>query len=253
MKEGGIAILIMLAFIGMGMAFAFVGLMISGTGTSYEDVWMYQEPLKEEFKLLLMLTEEQQQKAIEIAKQNETVKQYLDQGYEMEGVSATFTTPTTEGVVVTLKGDKKESIYAIVDLNEGKVAEIDRLSGEGMMVKGNETGIRIAIGGKESKLIRAPDIRELTEEERAKAREIALSDLEVQNIINGKNYEMEIRPTGVIITNEVGEIETKFSGASVMFELEDGTIYFVHVDLEKGKVIRMSPPLLPPPMPPINK
>ena len=30
-----------------------------------------------------------------------------------------------------------------------------------------------------------------------------------------------------------------------MFELEDGTIYFVHVDLEKGKVIRISP-LIPP-------
>gem|GEM_PF-6196705 len=28
-----------------------------------------------------------------------------------------------------------------------------------------------------------------------------------------------------------------------MFELEDGTIYFVHVDLEKEKVIRISPPL----------
>jgi hypothetical protein len=57
---------------------------------------------------------------------------------------------------------------------------------------------------------------------------------------------------GVIITNETGELETKFDGASVMFKLEDGTVYFVHVDLEKGKVIRISPPV-PSPMPPINK
>ena len=107
----------------------------------------------------------------------------------------------------------------------------------------NETGLRIAIGGREGKLIKAPEVRELTEEERKSAREIALSDPKVQNIINGKSYEMKIRPTGVIITTEAGEVETKFNGASVMFELEDGTIYFVHVDLEKGKVIRISPPL----------
>ena len=107
----------------------------------------------------------------------------------------------------------------------------------------NETGLRIAIGGREGKLIKAPEVRELTEEERESAREIALADPEVQNIINGKSYEMKIRPAGVIITTEAGEVETKFNGASVMFELEDGTIYFVHIDLEKGKVIRISPPL----------
>ena len=60
------------------------------------------------------------------------------------------------------------------------------------------------------------------------------------------NYELKIRPAGVIITTEAGEVETKFNGASVMFELEDGTIYFVHIDLEKGKVIRISPPIPPP-------
>ena len=65
----------------------------------------------------------------------------------------------------------------------------------------NETELRIAIGGREGKLIRAPEVRELTEEERERAREIALSDPEVQNIINRKSYEMKIRPTGVIINN----------------------------------------------------
>jgi len=65
----------------------------------------------------------------------------------------------------------------------------------------NETEIRIAIGDREGKLIRAPEVRELTEEERERAREIALADSEVQNIINRKSYEMKIRPTGVIINN----------------------------------------------------
>ena len=79
----------------------------------------------------------------------------------------------------------------------------------------NETGLRIAIGGREGKLIRAPEMRELTEEEREKAREITLPDPEVQDIINGKSYEMKIRPAGVIITTEAGEVETKFNGASL--------------------------------------
>ena len=55
----------------------------------------------------------------------------------------------------------------------------------------NETGLRIAIGGREGKLIKAPEVRELTEEERKSAREIALPDPKVQNIINGKSYEMK--------------------------------------------------------------
>jgi len=65
----------------------------------------------------------------------------------------------------------------------------------------NETELRIAIGGREGKLIRTPEVRELTEKERERAREIALADPEVQNIINRKSYEMKIRPTGVIINN----------------------------------------------------
>lgn len=258
MEEKGIAILIMLAFVGIGMAFLFVGLMVSGTGTSHEDVWMYQKSMKEELTSFPMLTEDQRQKAIEIAKQNETVKQYLEQGYEMPGISSIFSnisggeTAITD-VYVTLRKDK-EWVFANVDLNEEKVSEILRSHGEvagletregGKIKAVNETEIRIAVGGG-GKLIRAPEVRELTEEEREKAREIALSDPEVQNIIKGKNYETEIGPIGVIITNETGGVETKFNGASVMFTLKDGTIYFVHVDLEKGKVIRISPPIAPP-------
>jgi len=91
MQEKSIAILIMLAFIGIGMAFLFVGLMVYGTGTPHEDVWMYQNPAKAAQTVQMpMLTEEQHQKAIEIAEQNETVKQYLERGYKMLGISSTF-------------------------------------------------------------------------------------------------------------------------------------------------------------------
>ena len=86
-------------------------------------------------------------------------------------------------------------------------------------------------------------MRDLTEEEREKAKAVALSDPEVRNIIAGKNYELAIKPAGMIITNETGEVETQFNGASVTFELEDGTVYSVHLDLATEKVIRISPPI----------
>jgi len=91
MQEKSFAILVVLAFIGIGMAFLFVGLMVYGTGTPHEDVWMYQNPAKVAQTVQMpMLTEEQHQKAIEIAEQNETVRQYLERGYKMLGISSTF-------------------------------------------------------------------------------------------------------------------------------------------------------------------
>ncbi len=260
-EQKNFAILTVLALIGVGMAFALTEFMVGGELRS-EDAWIYQKPVPVE--KLPTLTEDQRQGAIEIAKQNDTVRQYLDLGYEMLGISPIFgNIPKGETEIadmyMSLRKDK-EWIFVNVDMNEEKVTGILKSHGEiaisdtqeGEIKAVNETEIRIAIGGKEGKLIRAPEVRELTEKEKKKAREIALTNPEVQNIIKGKNYEMEIKSMGVIITNETGELETKFDGASVMFELEDRTIYFVHVDLEKEKVIRISPQV-PSPMPPINK
>lgn len=262
MDKKGIAVLTMLALIGVGMAFTFVGLMVSGTGTSHEDVWMYQKPVKEE-DTFPTLIEDQRQKAIEITKQNETMKQYLDQGYEIIGVGSFGNISKKEkameemdvvNVYVALRKDK-ELVSANVDLNEEKVTEIlkSRVEiaeleiRESKIKAVNETELRmVVIGVMEGKQIKAPEVRKLTEEEREKAIEIAFSDPEVQNIIKGKNYETEIKPMGMVIINEAGEVETEFNGASVVFELEDGTVYFVHVDIEKGKVIRISPPIPPP-------
>lgn len=254
MDKKGIAVLTMLALTGMGMAFAFVGLMVSGT--SHEDVWTYQQPMKEKFTFTT-LTEDLRQRAIEIAKQNETVKQCLEQGYEIIGVGSFGNISKSEKAIVyvTLRKDK-ELVSANVDLDEEKITTILRSKVEiaeleiqevGRIKTMNETETRIVVvSGRERKQIKAPEVRELTEEEREEAKEITLSDPEVQNIINGMNYTIEIKPMGMIIINEVGEVETEFDGASVSLRLEVGTIYFVHVDLENGKVIRTSPPIPPP-------
>ena len=123
------------------------------------------------------------------------------------------------GIHITFIGIKnKEWIFASIDLDKKKVTEILRSRGGiGILEiqEENETGLRIAVGGREGKLIKAPEVRELTEEERERARKITLADPEVQNIINRKSYKMKIRPAGVIITTEAGEVETKFNGASL--------------------------------------
>jgi ribosomal protein L6P/L9E len=254
LKEKGIIILIVLALMGVGLAFVFVGLMVSVEPRT-EDAWIYQKPAPAEKNP--MLTEDRRLTVIEIAKQNETVKQYLEQGYEIGGGSVSFgpvseNEPEIASDFITLRKDN-ESIIVNVDLNEGKVIGIiykssGRLVGLEMQEGGeikviNKTGLQITIGDRNGKLIKAQNVRDLTKEEREKARAIALSDPEVRNIIEREKYDIEIKSTGIIITNEAGEVETKFSGASVTFKLEDGTVYFVHVDLAKEKVIRVSPPI----------
>jgi len=53
----------------------------------------------------------------------------------------------------------------------------------------NDTKIRIGIVGRKDNLIRAPEVRKLTEEEREKARETALQSGGAEyHIINGKDY-----------------------------------------------------------------
>jgi len=252
----------MLALIGVGMAFTFVWFMTSETGTSHEDVyeniWMYPQPVEGAYTFSTV-TGDQKQKAIEIATHNETVKQYLEQRYEIIGVVSLGNISEKDDAIVYVALRKDNGwVSAKVDMNEEKVIELlksragiadleIREVGKIKTGKETETGyITVVISGREREMIKVPEVRELTGEERKKAREIVLSDPEVQNLISGLIYTLEIKPAGMIITNKAGEVVTEFDGASVVFRLEDGTVYFVHVDLEKGKVIRISLPIHPP-------
>ncbi|MCK4730847.1 MAG: hypothetical protein KAT65_00185, partial [Methanophagales archaeon] len=173
------------------------------------------------------------QTAWEIATQNETVKQYLDQGYHTTGHSPNCIyrndeTGITVGEVLLSKPDfarKKYLHYYVsvyVNLNTGEV-----------------TGINEGLN----------DIR-LTEEQVEKAKHIALSDPEVKRILNGKDYEIVVgRPLVKMSSYEI-PIAEGFSvmgstedliGASVKIKFTDGTIVTVYVSLEKGEVIRISP------------
>ena len=223
MKKKGIVILVVLALIGMVIALAFVGF-VTETGifaTSHEKTLPYWE-----------LTDEERQTAIEIAMQNETVKQYLDQGYNRSGHSPDCIyrndeTGITVGEVLLAKAGfggrwySHHYIFIYVNLNTEEVTGIN----EGLK-----------------------DFR-LTEEQEKKAKHIALSDPEVKKILNGKDYEIEVgRPLVKMSSYEIPIAEgfsvmgstEELIGASVKFKFTDGTIVPVHVSLEKEEVIRIS-------------
>jgi len=223
MKKKGILLLAALGIIGLVIALAFVG--------SVTYIMMSSEPWEE--LPYWKLTDEERQTAWEIATQNETVKQYLDQGYHTTGHSPNCIyrndeTGITVGAVLLSKPDfagKKYLHYYVsvyVNLNTKEV-----------------TGINEGLN----------DFR-LTEEQAKKAKHIALSDPEVKRILNGKDYEIEVgRPLVKMSSYEIPVAEgfsvmgstEELIGASVKFRFTDGTIVPVHVSLEKEEVIRISP------------
>ena len=222
MKKKVIVLFAVLGVIGLGIALAFVG--------SVAYLMMSSEPWEE--LPYWKLTDEERQTAWEIAEQNETVKQYLDQGYHTTGHSPDCIyrndeTGITVGVVLLSKPDfagKKYLDYYVsvyVNLNTGEVAGIN----EGLK-----------------------DFR-LTEEQAEKAKHIALSDPEVKKILNGKDYEIVVgRPLVKMSSYEIPIAEgfsvmgstEELIGASVKIVFTDGTIATVRVNLEKEEVIRIS-------------
>ena len=222
MKKKAIVVLAALGIIGLVIALAFVG--------SMAYLMMSSEPWEE--LPYWKLTGEERQTAIEIAMQNETVKQYLDQGYHTTGHSPDCIyrndeTGITVGEVLLSKagfaGKKylNHHVFVYVNLNTEEVTGIN----EGLK-----------------------DFR-LTEEQEKKAKHIALSDPEVKKILNGKDYEIEVgRPLVKMSSYEIPIAEgfsvmgstEELIGASVKFKFTDGTIVPVHVSLEKEEVIRIS-------------
>ncbi|MBA7514216.1 hypothetical protein ES705_06241 [subsurface metagenome] len=169
-----------------------------------------------------------EERAIEIAKKNETVKQYIEQGYEISEVGLALRNNETGVTVMSVlltKGSSKESrlgggVSAYVNLKEGKVVGIEE---EGAKEFG------------------------LTEEEEKKAKQIALSDPEVREKIEGRDYEIDVDPLAEIKlidiplsanVSKIGGIQKKI-GASVDFEFSDGTTLSVLVNLKKEEVIRI--------------
>jgi len=85
-----------------------------------------------------MLTEDQRQKAIEIAKQNETVKQYLEQGYEMPGISSIFSNISDGETAITMKIEGKTALAMALF-----VVAVFMLASKFML----PTNIQVIIGG----------------------------------------------------------------------------------------------------------
>jgi len=87
------------------------------------------------------------------------------------------------------------------------------------------------------------EIPELTEEQKEKAKEIALSDPEVKEIVEGKRYEIKV--TQMIMSRVVDGRVEETGEISVYFEFEDGSWMEVLVDLDKEEVKRIGPVIKP--------
>ncbi len=86
------------------------------------------------------------------------------------------------------------------------------------------------------------DVKPIGDEEREEAKQIALADPDVQKLIDGKDYEIGHigEGYGVRVEGDGQRLEMRFASLELVVE---GMIYHVHIDLEKGEVTRISPPL----------
>jgi hypothetical protein len=88
----------------------------------------------------------------------------------------------------------------------------------------------------------------LTAEQRRLAEKIALADARVRDIIGAGMYNADMQPLNLIRAKDSENVSMNGTYASVAFTIvntttaKNETTFFVHVDLDKEKVIRVSPP-----------
>ena len=109
----------------------------------------------------------------------------------------------------------------------------------------------LAPGGKQVRILlinsNNPGTRDLTAEQRRLAEQIALANSRVQDILGAGMYTEDIQPLDSIQVNEPEASATNGTYASIAFTIvntttaENETTFFVHVDLDNGRVIRISP------------
>jgi hypothetical protein len=130
---------------------------------------------------LASLTEEQKERAIEIAKSDSRVQEFLSRGAIIDDKVASLPSfgsveeehlPTFAGVALRLEGEKiQEKMFVVINLTEGIVVEV-------------QTG---------EQDLRVPKL--LTVEEKARAREIAKADPRVQEILQSGATIIDVFPS----------------------------------------------------------
>ena len=144
--------------------------------------------------------------------------------------------------------NKKEIMGVLAIIGAG-IAFVYFGTNIGVMITGeNETVPRLTeIPSKPGEIIIGKndtgEIPELTEEQKEKAKEIALSDPEVKKIVEGKRYEIKV--TQMIMSRVVDGRVEETGEISVYFEFEDGSWMEVLVDLDKEEVKRIGPVIKP--------
>ncbi|WP_459202146.1 hypothetical protein [Methanococcus sp. CF] len=177
---------------------------------------------------------EGQNLAIEIAKSNETVSEYLSEGYWLAPGTLLIKEDfekygeTCKGVLLT-KNDTL--IYVIVNLEENKVQSIKNyttfeLKSKTLVIEHEDGYSEIKATG-------------FTEKDVKTVQEILSNDQKTAQIIKDREYNITIQDM-VYLSNKNFQNATY---AMVVLDIEDGSRYVVMVDITERKVFKMGKPL----------
>ena len=215
----------------------------------------------------LIEIEEVKEEAVKIALNDSRVQELIEgKEYQVFGVGTVGGIGSADRVALGLGIEEK--VYTIwVDMKNQTVTSIEEQSGDMLMhicvgpgcenanltdfavgempPKGIATAVQVNLSELRLEIITCE--KNLTEEEKTRAKEIALSDSRVQERIEGKEYEIKVI-NAHMLSQITGECE--LLGASVFIDLPEIDKWFnVNVDLEEGKVTHIGP-LIPIPKPP---
>jgi len=206
-----IAVVGVLVLAGLVLAFAFA-FIVGGENGRTEDIWLVQNP--------------------PLSKTTD-----LPSGNGSDSPQTVMKTSTTPRPVVT------------TDFSNASKTTI-----EVKTLAHNQSAIMILFVGGKTEIIDItgdnPEAEEkiFSTEQRKQAEKIALADARVQNIIGAGMYNIDIQPLDRIQVKNSEEISANGTGVSIVFTtvntttVKNETTFFVHIDLNKEKVIRVSPP-----------
>ncbi|MFA5331767.1 MAG: hypothetical protein WC342_05265 [Methanoregula sp.] len=211
MDKKNIAVMGLLILIGLGLALTVVFIVGGETGRT-EDLWLVQDPLAAS-----------------------TPGSVLENG--------------TNIISGTVPGnDTSPQPVETTDFTNASVRT-------GKMIAYNQSAVLVSFPSGKLGLLEIADNEDVPEEakifsteQRKQAEKIALSDARVQDIIGAGMYTEDIQLLDTIRVNDSRGSFTKGTYASITFTMvntttaKNETAFFVHVDLDNNKVIRVSPP-----------
>lgn len=122
----------------------------------------------------------------------------------------------------------------------------------GKIIGQNQSALLLSFNGKPGTATIIVDnpqtgMQTLTEEQKDFAEQVALSDSQVQNLLGASMYTMDVQPLRSVTVEDSGGATAEGTDVSIVFTTinttmaKNETIFYVHVDLDSGKIAGISP------------